>query len=146
MCSGWERQKAFEIIPLIPLIERNFRFYTEYAGWVISHAGFSKEWPPPTFPEGDPRLEDHIRAALKEGYVPHILRAGRSRGGSSSHGGITWQDWHEFVPLKSTRQIVGHSRGKAPRTKGTNWCLDTGLQNYGRISPEGLTILKTSKL
>lgn len=38
-----------------------------------------------------------------------LLRAGRSRGGDATIGGITWQDFEDHTPIPNVGQIVGHS-------------------------------------
>jgi len=71
---------------------------------------------------------------------PHQLytAVGRARGGmGSAVGGLTWCDWdHEFVPVASVRQIVGHTAGAGPRSHGENWCIDTDLRHVAVVDED----------
>ncbi len=107
--------------------------YKNEQGWLLSHAGLTYETRYANVASG--------LAVVKQGGVSRIFGAGWSRGGEYPVGGITWLDWYdEFEPISDYKQIVGHSRGKVPREKLGNWCLDTDLRHYGLITDGELSI------
>ena len=115
-------------------------FSYEVNGWLLSHAGYH----PSLYSQS--RTERTIRERRAVGYVeahkygdrPALLEAGRARGGRAGVGGVTWLDWErEFAPIPGVKQIVGHTSGSVPRSKGDNVCLDCHLAWYGVIRRNG---------
>lgn len=71
--------------------------------------------------------------AAKAGRGAPLFGAGASRGGAQETGGITWCDYSEFEDVAGIRQIFGHTRGDAVRSRAgrsEHHCLDTGLRHY----------------
>lgn len=104
--------------------------------WIFSHAGLSPFFERPFIGINKDVLAVDCHAALencKIGVVCPLLRAGLSRGGNETVGGITWLDWnHEFTPIPNINQIVGHTTLRHPAAKiikgSVNWNLDTKSQ------------------
>ena len=106
-------------------------YYTQ--GWLISHAGFSRELiEHPVL--GIPTPET---LAMEANLALFTARDGKPvkyylpgwRMGQSQVGGITWSDWnHEFVMTPGLKQIVGHTNGTYIRTRKRrtckNYCID----------------------
>jgi len=149
-CSGYTSAKE-EAINLI-LKENDWRkmpLYTQVGSWLCSHAGVHNhmyeqygngldfyKW-----------LKDTCNDALTNAFANKptfpILRAGRSRGGIETVGGITWCDADEFSGIPGINQIFGHTPQRKPRwiNKGSslskeysqNLCLDVNNANYYAI-------------
>ena len=146
-CSGYTSAKE-EAINLI-LKENDWRkmpLYTQVGSWLCSHAGVHNhmyeqygngldfyKW-----------LKDTCNDALTNAFANKptfpILRAGRSRGGIETVGGITWCDADEFSGIPGINQIFGHTPQKKPRwinggsplsnDYSENLCLDVSHCNY----------------
>ena len=72
---------------------------------------------------------------IRKGSEHHwFINWPRNRGGNVEVGGILWQDWSEFRPIKGVCQICGHTPDILVRTKEKNWCLDTNLNYYGVVT------------
>lgn len=117
-------------------------------GWLISHAGVTREfWPEAPTPDAALTfLLGRCANALAQlrGFPDPLLLPGTCRGGTQAVGGITWQDWDdEFddtaIPLP---QIVGHTSNPiGPRQKGRSWCLDGCQTSYGVLNQGELEVV-----
>jgi len=85
-------------------------------------------------------LEEKCKVALaimRHGPQP-LLAAGKTRGGDTPIGGLTWFDWNdEFSDDLPLPQIVGHTADEVgARQKGRSWCVD-GNQSYYAVLENG---------
>ena len=111
-CSGWDFSKQLAISKAISIEETEpLKFHYETEGFLFSHAGLH------------PKKQDvfysneKIRQMMLDGEFPSILDISKYRNGWAEIGGITWQDWREFIPIKGKRQIVGHTEVGPPELK-----------------------------
>lgn len=109
-------------------------------GWLLSHAGIHANfWPREELPEQAlAALYRRLRRALSDLTRPDpaLGGVGLARGGFETQGGATWQDWdHEFEDSLPYPQIVGHTRGLRPRSRGRSHCIDCSQQRYAVIAP-----------
>ena len=139
-CSGYTSAKE-EVINLILKHSdwRKMPLYTQVGSWLCSHAGVHNhmyeqygngldfyKW-----------LKDTCNDALTNAFANKpafsILRAGRSRDGSETVGGIVWCDANEFLGIKGINQIFGHTPQEKPRwinsPDSQNLCLDVNNAN-----------------
>ena len=114
---------------------REFKLFTEVAGYTLSHAGFVEE----TKHFKNHNTYQTACDASDAGHYCGIFGAGRARGGHQDFGGPIWLDWnHEFEPVDGMLQIVGHTyRTGAPREKSGNWCIDNGINSVMQINEDG---------
>lgn len=91
--------------------------------------------------------------SLARAGLSHALMRSGSRMGSLLPAGPLWLDFRDFVPIAGVDQVVGHTRGKAPRSKllpnrrqvnSENWCLDTGLKHVMLVDEKEHYIVATS--
>lgn len=159
-CSGYTSAKE-ETINLI-LKQNDWRkmpLYTQVGSWLCSHAGVHHhmyeqygngldfyKW-----------LNHTCKVALENAFANKpavsILRAGRSRGGIETVGGINWCDADEFSGIPGVNQIFGHTPQRKPRwiNKGSslskeysqNLCLDVSYAHYYAIHDSKDDSIKT---
>ena len=137
-CSGYsaDTQRIVSEV-LTPDDYRKVKISTKVGKFLVSHAGFHPNLMVFT---DDEVQQDALDAALSGKHHP-IWSAGWARGGAAIVGGPVWLDWNEeFEPVEGTPQIVGHTNGKAVRTKQLNseisYCLDTSLHHVMWVDEE----------
>lgn len=140
-CSGWTRDKAQFVTPMLHPIRSKFRLWDQVDGWTLSHAGFSSASLPWI------NRQDELLDLLMSGDTHWVIGgSGKIRGGIHKHPGVLWQDWtHEFKPVPNLKQIVGHTALPFPKQLGDNWCIDTHLQHYGIIEDGKFTVHEAPK-
>lgn len=141
-CAGYAAWKYRIVRDSMPeRWHQRFEIYTEYGGYLLSHAGFNFD---PTVDNPDIPVNEW----------PWMV--GRARGGRFRWGGPLWLDWDEEftgfyagIHSKCTKagqmvpQIVGHTPHHSPRMWHGSLCLDTHLQHVGLLSVTGrLEIIK----
>lgn len=112
-CSGWNFATQLLVDDIDPVRFKRLKSYTHVGDFLVSHAGVSYS----LLLEKNLTLEEY----LSSGEFSDI---GIARGGPRPTGGLYWCDWfNEFVPLRETPQIVGHT-GYRPETvpKGVLKC------------------------
>lgn len=117
-----------------------------FAGILISHAGVHREVLEHSSPDDAVRAADELWTGFlgsRQNIPDELFALDGLRGGSSSRGGLLWQDWRsllENAPL-SYRQMVGHSpRGSCETDpSGRLTLIDTagGRIGIAVISPKG---------
>ena len=138
-CSGhqWERQDEIEAVFSVRRVRKRFKLYYEADGYLFSHAGLAGYHATLGWRE----RADTAIACLTEGGMSPWVAAGIARGGNLPKGGLTWLDWSsEFESVDGLKQVVGHTKGKSPRRKGDNFCIDTGLDHYGILEDGVFTV------
>jgi hypothetical protein len=134
-CSGFSPLKYAAIATVLnrPNWER-MRLYHQAGGFLFTHAGLHRSF----FHESGEHVASFLHLterkaleALNAGRLHWSFAAGRSRGGSEPHGGLTWCDWGEFEPIPKLNQIFGHTPDWEPRVleadDSSNVCLDTTM-------------------
>ena len=147
LCSGnsIDKQKMISQI----LFQRDWdklTLFTKCQNWYLSHAGLhQRHFEHPVLGMNDNHIQHLCDQAIEEakfGRTHDILKAGWSRGGSQSTGGLTWLDWSEMKPIHGFNQIVGHSQGSTikynyvPNKKcatGTSICIDCNCRYIGKL-------------
>lgn len=137
-CSGNTRDKAEAINAIMERGDWDkTKFFARVDGWLISHAGLRHDI-------AEDALETEAPVALRaaDTIQDHwMIAAGYARGGHWKLGGLTWLDWNEeFQPIPGIKQIVGHTPGKQPREKDSNYCLDTHLKHAAILEDGKLEI------
>lgn len=139
MCSGHAYATGV-LLDTHPQIWEPFLLLTQCGNILISHAGIHAS----VFRHPSDAVKEGERAMARlrnRHHVEPAIAAGRSRGGNQRVGGCTWLDWEsEFEPIEGVRQIVGHSRGAAPRWKGNSVCIDTDLRFYAVIENDKIEV------
>jgi len=136
-------QRHLDRIAQIPWEE--FRLFHYVAGWLVSHAGFHRDyWQGNTVEEGLLHLERLCDTALDSLNERNqlVFQAGRSRGGHVPHPGPTWQCWSEFEDSLPLPQIVGHTSVEAPEAKGLSWNLDCAQTHVAWIREGELSFVE----
>lgn len=149
-CSGYTSDKEEAINRVLKESDwRKMPLYTQVGTWLCSHAGVHNHM----YEQYGNGLDfykwlDHTcKVALENAFANKpavsILRAGRSRGGFESVGGITWCDADEFVGINGINQVFGHTPHQRPRWKNKgsslskeysqNVCMDVNNSNYYAI-------------
>jgi hypothetical protein len=158
-CSGFSRSKMDEVTAAlrpVSLCRRRFRLFTVADGWLLSHAGVTRNLVPEErrdSPESVTAwLEEASRGALlslARGWVPALLDAGPERGGNGACGGIDWVDFEWLDPVPGFRQVVGHTAGRevryAANSSGCAVCLDTGLDHYAVLEEGRLAVYRSPR-
>ncbi len=143
-CTGFTSSKCYDIAKVLsPEFINDVKLAVMIDGVLYSHAGARQElfsfkpdgWDIKLFLNEIEEVTKHWRTL----YVDHrFLGCGRYRGGDCDFGGLTWCDFNgEFYPSEGLPpQIVGHTKGDEPRSKGQNWCIDC-RQTYYAIVTDG---------
>lgn len=129
-CSGYTWYKAVAIESILSKEDWDkLQVIIERDGWYLSHAGWHRH-----FGAVNQQMIDNAIAGARIDSVAPIFAAGELRGGDQRYGGVTWCDWDEFIPMKGTKHIVGHTKGMQVRKQRDSYCLDTGLMNYAVLN------------
>lgn len=131
-CSGFTRQKSEVINKIMERGDWNKvkPFHIEQ-DWLFSHAGLTLGKLKQLVPSLSPKNYNlnNINAILEREYNGYVERGelnfrycslfgcGWDRGGQDKNGGITWCDFSSFAPIRSVKQIFGHSILKNPVIK-----------------------------
>lgn len=153
-CSGYEIGKDYAINNVLKESDwRKLHLYTYVNDYLCSHAGVHNHMYQ-IYSNGrslNTYLEEECKLALDDAFAGlpahKILRAGRSRGGLETVGGIVWCDASEFVGIHGINQIFGHTPSAKPfwkdfesplsKTYNRNLALDNyGHSNYYAIHDE----------
>jgi len=145
-CSGYTSAKEQSINTILKEGDwRKMPLYTKVGSWLCSHAGVHNH----LYEQYGNKLDfykwlDHacnvaLETAFANKPAVSILRAGRSRGGTETVGGINWCDADEFRAIASINQVFGHTPQTEPRWINTgsslskqysqNLCLDVDNAN-----------------
>ncbi len=153
-CPGFDDAKCRAVSPILG--ERQWaRFglvhFTQ--GWFLSHAGLSvasfgypqQGWGPETVAMA---CHNALEKA-KNGKPDKVLAWGADRGGPDRFGGITWQCWSAFRPVKGWNQIVGHTPDTEVRIRrgpsSVNYCIDTLCHHAAIIEDGEVAIVRTDE-
>ena len=116
MCSGFSSQKKIAINQELGIEDwNNLKFFHFENGYWFSHAGLSKYWfqhpmQESINEENVQSIVDNAVFKLKSGNEDNaVWAAGRSRGGNSVVGSLTWLDWRDMELIPNMRQVVGHT-------------------------------------
>lgn len=124
-CSGFTREKSMRIWEVLNRDDFDkMKLYHIEQGVVLTHAGISQRLIK-IYSNGTNinNLEvltkwldnnyDQAKFRVEAGAGHWLFGAGYNRGGSQPVGGVTWEDFGDFVPTKFP-QIVGHTPVKGP--------------------------------
>lgn len=120
-CSGYEISKDYAINEVLKEKDwRKLKTHTWVGNYLCSHAGVHNFFYQ-KYGEGKPFntwLDEICHEAMENAYAHKpalpILRAGTSRGGIESYGGIMWCDSREFIGIDGVNQIFGHTPLRKP--------------------------------
>ena len=178
-CPGWTPDKQRAVTNVLK--EGQFNILTSMKlhhweqDWLCSHAGITRWLFPvdsPDFEQNRYVVDERCRLALeraRHGELDSAINAvGHARGGRCMSGGILWQCWSEFRPIKGINQIVGHTPDKEVRYRSRplkeqmlwgriyvrvedeeadfvsdNYCGDTNSRFYGLIEEGQVTFHQT---
>ncbi len=150
-CSGWTESKKLAIQNVLKdsNIINNLKWFYYSNGWLFTHAGLSNYF----VKDKDPKqvleyLEHHSKIATRLASCTDknhfFYQAGYDRGGGYPVGGLTWCDYHSFVPIPGINQCFGHTPAENFRFKDKhNVCIDTHLHHYAVIKDSEIEIFKT---
>lgn len=121
-CSGYTYEKEYSINQILTQMDWNkLELYTWVGDYLCSHAGLHQFFYDKygKGKEFKPWLKSICNEAIDnalDGYADlPILRAGMSRGGIETYGGIVWCDSSEFIPISGINQIFGHTSLPQPK-------------------------------
>ena len=122
-CSGWNKEMSIVMIHHYDDIMTKFKPFIYEAGYLITHAGLSKQiWDKNKLTLDN--FEEVLTNWSKDMSSPFFY-VGHNRGGHKPCGGPLWCDFNtEFKPIKELPQIFGHTRGRGLRKSGNSWCID----------------------
>ncbi len=117
--------------------------------WLCTHAGVSKQF----FKYYATRnlygfMTETIKDLVNINNSTHhhkFFQVGKSRGGTSEHGGILWCDYAEFTDIPGQKQIFGHTSADHVRQTENHICLDTGLHHYAVYENNKMTVKEVTQ-
>jgi hypothetical protein len=148
-----------ELAPL-GLTRKKLCLYDWVDGWLLSHAGITRELAPPSYITGEEfkvwlqRESERCLSDVFMGTVRPLLARGRDRGGVAGTGGLIWCDWNNFHAIPHVNQLMGHTgaddirvkKGVCDRSVSNNYCIDTFLKFYAIIEDGEVTFHQTHTL
>lgn len=126
--------------------QKPFKLFHWDEYYLYTHAGVNPYFIPKDgfCPDKFQERVDVALLNLNRGVYDELVGPGISRGGRQTYGGITWQDYDEFVPTPGLNQIFGHTQSREPRQilgeNSVNWCLDTQNRHYAVVENSRITI------
>lgn len=152
-CSGWESGKQTAIDSILTKEDwGKLKFFHIEQGWIFSHAGIHPSFlntkvPTPNIGSFLKKESQKAIRSLESGKSHWFFRAGYSRGGDQSFGGLTWLDFRqEFEPIEGLKTVQGHTPLAKPQWDGDNLCLDTHLFHYAILSEGKIQIMEYADL
>jgi len=149
-CSGWTKAKDEVIKDILPQeYWGQFKFFESIDGWLLTHAGLTKQWVPESLEPKDviSWLEDEVKYAVKTPFNSWVFAVGRMRCGAAPQGGILWTDRREFIPIPGVKQIFGHMHLTEPVWFNEhNVGIDTNLSHCTILEDGRLEVKETRKL
>ena len=131
-CSGWDGAKQM-FINKVEIDWTKLQYFTTVDDWICTHAGVTSEFYK-AFNQNNLNVKNFL-LLMKEEYEYRLNMCSGYRGGKDSYPGILWCDYGEFVDIRNTKQIFGHTKGPVRRLenrdiKSEHICLDSGLHDY----------------
>lgn len=126
--------------------KKPFKLYHFDEYYLYTHAGLNPYFLPKSgfCPLWLEERANRAMSNMEKGLYDEFVGVGASRGGLQTFGGITWQDFDEFIPIPGVNQVFGHTKGVEPRQilgeSSVNWCLDTNNKHYAVIEDSRITI------